>query len=391
MNRRFAKMGQIVLTAVLITAFAAVGAFAGDRAVGSPILKGGMSLSDMKNAKPMPLPKADPMVINSAAGEGAVEYSGEPTFEKGSRGNGIMTPVTIPMPMAEDAADGDEVSVQAYGTKNHPFTTSRVDMMGVRNVSGLYPFRAAGKLYFKFGQNNYICSASLIKKGLILTAAHCVIEWGQGWTNGGHTNFTYVPALFGSTAPYGTWSVTQVYAMNGYVNGTDTCAQAGVICNDDIAVMVVTPQNTAYPGTQTGWFGYGTNGYGFTNTANPLALINQLGYPGSHDSGVKMQRTDSQGYKDPSLANNTMWGSRQTGGSSGGPELVNLGAAAVLDTTATLGSEANWNTVVGVTSWGYTDKALKQQGASPFLSGTNGNIDKLVSAACTAYPAACAP
>jgi hypothetical protein len=42
--------------------------------------------------------------------------------------------------------------------------------------------------------------------------------------------------------------------------------------------------------------------------------------------------------------------------------------------------------VVGVTSWGYDDTSIKQQGASPL---TSGNIVPLMHAACTAVPAAC--
>jgi hypothetical protein len=44
------------------------------------------------------------------------------------------------------------------------------------------------------------------------------------------------------------------------------------------------------------------------------------------------------------------------------------------------------NVVVGVTSWGYIDTAVKEQGASPFLIT---NIQALVTAACTAYPSWC--
>jgi hypothetical protein len=43
--------------------------------------------------------------------------------------------------------------------------------------------------------------------------------------------------------------------------------------------------------------------------------------------------------------------------------------------------------VVGVTSWGYIDPTIKQQGASPF---TSGNITRLVEAACAdARPGTC--
>jgi hypothetical protein len=110
-------------------------------------------------------------------------------------------------------------------------------------------------------------------------------------------------------------------------------------------------------------------------------LINQLGYPVSHDSGNRMQRTDSEGFvgHPTTFAGNTIWGSRQTGGSSGGPELVNLGVAAALSGGVTVGAEANFNTVVGVTSWGYVNQAVKQQGASPF---TSSNIVPLVNTTC---------
>ena len=100
-----------------------------------------------------------------------------------------------------------------------------------------------------------------------------------------------------------------------------------------------------------------------------------------------MQRTDSQGFVDATQSDNTVWGSRQTGGSSGGPELVNLGQAAVLDGVS-LGDGEGYNIVIGVTSWGYTDDVTKEQGASPF---TANNIASLVDTACADFPAACIP
>lgn len=96
-----------------------------------------------------------------------------------------------------------------------------------------------------------------------------------------------------------------------------------------------------------------------------------------------MQRTDSQAFVS-SLAGNSVWGSGQTGGSSGGPEVANLGVVGSLSTP--LGSEASANIVVGVTSWGYVSSAIKQQGASPF---TSTNIVPLVNAACAASNPAC--
>jgi V8-like Glu-specific endopeptidase len=305
---------------------------------------------------------------------------GEPGYAPGARGTGERNPVTLPPEAAWDEwldpEDDGGVGSQEYGTANHPYTTMRVDLSG-NTESKSYPYRAAGKLYFKIGSSSYVCSASLIKRGLVVTAAHCVAEFGKQRM---YTGFQFVPAKYDNLAPYGTWNGQSAYVMTSYYRGTDSCATRGVVCANDVAVIRLAPQGNAFPGTATGWLGYGWNGYGLT--PNNLALVNQLGYPVSHDSGNRMQRTDSQGFVSASSSNNTVWGSRQTGGSSGGPELVNLGIMPALSTP--LGSEADANVVIGVTSWGYTSASVKQQGASPF---TSSNIVPLVSAACSGQAA----
>ncbi|MFZ1427932.1 MAG: hypothetical protein WAS21_14300, partial [Geminicoccaceae bacterium] len=186
------------------------------------------------------------------------------------------------------------------------------------------------------------------------------------------------------TAPYGTWTARSATVLTSYFNGTDSCAVRGVVCQNDVAVITLNAQGGAYPGTTTGYLGYGWNGYSYNSSGQ--VLINQLGYPVALDSGALMERTDSQGFTSASNSNNTVMGSLQTGGSSGGPWAVNLGIAPSLNGTS-FGTGANHNIVVGVTSWGYVSTAIKQQGASRF---TTSNITVLVNAACSATPAACA-
>ncbi len=332
-------------------------------------------------AKPMPLPmsSAAPVAI---AGNAAAPSFGPAGNSQGSVGSGVMSPVNLGGSSA--FASAAAVTPQEFGTSNHPFTTSRVDLATTpaNYISSRYPYRAAGKLYFRIGAASYVCSASLIKRGVIVTAAHCVTKFG-GTLPRWYSSWQFVPAKYNALAPYGVWNASAPRVMTSYYNGTDACSQAGVICRNDVAVLTIVPQNRVYPGTAVGWLGYGWNGYGFTPTN--LALINQLGYPVSHDAGLMMQRTDSQGFVS-TMVSNTVWGSRQTGGSSGGPEVVNLGTGAVLSGGVLLGSEPQFNTVVGVTSWGYTNQAVKQQGASAFVST---NIVALVNAACAATPAAC--
>lgn len=344
------------------------------------------SIDDMAGAQAMPLPTVDFIPADAALEGAAQKRTGTPGSAPGHRGTGEQSPVRVPRDDASesDVSLGDPgagIAPQEYGTANHPYTTARVDTSS-NNVSKTYPYRAAGKLYFKDGSSSFVCSGALIKRGVVATAAHCVSAFGKKRF---YTNFQFVPAKYNNLAPYGVWNGEKAIVRASYFNGTDTCAPSspGVICQNDVAVIRLRAQSAKYPGTSTGWLGYGWNGYGFT--PNNLALINQLGYPVSHDSGNIMQRTDSQGFvAGSSLAGNTVWGSRQTGGSSGGPEVVNLGINGALSTP--LGSEANANTIVGTTSWGYTSGTVKQQGASPFLST---NIVTLVNSACASNNPAC--
>jgi hypothetical protein len=138
-----------------------------------------------------------------------------------------------------------------------------------------------------------------------------------------------------------------------------------------------------YPGSATGWYAYGYDGYGFSGSG--LTQITQIGYPACLDNGALMERNDSYGYMSATQANNTLIGSLMCGGSSGGPWLVNFGVTPVLSGT-TPGTAANANVVVGVSSWGYNGTLPKEMGASPF---TSGNIVTLVNAVCAAAPAAC--
>ena len=139
-------------------------------------------------------------------------------------GSGKQTPVTLPssnVPSVqfEENEENGEIAPQEYGTGKIPYTTSRVDLGTSNVVSKLYPYSAAGKLYFKNGTTTYVCSASLIKRGVIVTAAHCVAAFGQKRF---YSSFQFVPAQFGSTAPYGTWNWASAKVLTSYYNGTDS-------------------------------------------------------------------------------------------------------------------------------------------------------------------------
>lgn len=273
---------------------------------------------------------------------------------------------------------GSKVDTRASGSSTAPYTTKRVEASSnAFSVSNVYvpvssrPYSPTGKLYFSFQGLTYVCSASLIRKGVLVTAAHCVHDYGLG-DNGWHSNFVWCPALTSSqNGPYGCYSASNPRIANVYKNGTDTCSQKGVVCNNDLATLIVAPKNNVYAGTTVGTYGWSWNAYAFKSSTFlgnvKVAQITQLGYPQAFDSGVKMQRTDAVGwYSQSGDLKNIQIGSAQTGGSSGGPWIVNFGVDPSIDTTkASLGDEPV-QYVAGVTSYGATTKGYNRQGASFF-------------------------
>jgi len=331
---------------------------------------------DFVNARPMPLPRA-PGPIDMVP---SLEDLGTPGFSEGAVGNGRTNPITLAVRKISDQDGNMEgpLGPDEFGTGHQPFSTARADLSPTA-TNTQYPYRASGKLFFQIGTDNFLCSASMIKRGVVVTAAHCVANHGQ---NQVYHNWHFVPGYRLGVAPFGNWTVHRAFVTTGYLHGTDNCAVAGVVCPDDVAVLVLNPQNGAYVGTQTGWYSYGVNGFGFSNG---ITHVTQIGYPLCLDTGERMERNDSQGIVSASMSSNTIIGSLMCGGSSGGPWLINFGLRPTL-TGNINGSAFKANTVVGVTGWDYTDPTVKQMGASPFRST---NIGALVTAACNSTPAAC--
>ena len=371
---------------------------------GVKVAPGNTNRIDFVNARAFVLPQAPDSVavqaeqdlITNLVNRFQVSAATDSGQVAGSEGDGLaLNAVEIESPSEVlDTQVGGGIESQEHGTSNHPFSTAKADL---RNLNGtahptnnLYPYSPSGKLFFNIGSSTFVCSASLIKRGVVVTAAHCVARYGARQF---YSNWRFVPGHrngVGNTPPSpGIWTVSQAWVPTAYFAGAaGQCAATapGVVCKDDVAVLELTRKTTIpnFPGTLTGWYGYGWNRFGFTSAG--LTHITQTGYPVGLDSGQFMQRNDSQGFvAGSSLVNNTIIGSLMTGGSSGGPWVLNFGIRPAL-TGATNGTAPNSNIVVGVTSWGYTSLAIKQQGASPF---TSTNIVPLVSSACAGADPRC--
>ena len=298
----------------------------------------------------------------------------------------------VNVPKMGRSISSEVVAPTNYGKKKYSYTTAVVKPLSspkkkdLNNVAtSARPYLTAGKLWMRKGGSWYICSGSLIGKGLVVTAAHCIADWGGG-TDGLASTVYFIPAAtknntYGASAgPIGSWSVKSMTYPTCYINGTCENTSSGVISSNDIALLVLAGEVSNLPYAKgAGIYGYGWNGYGFTTgnsyiaRSKKLGQITQLGYPGalgdsSRNRGGAMIRTDSMAvyYQPKRNVKNFIWGSQQTGGSSGGPEITNFGREPNISSSAYKGLRKNRNVVVGTTSWGFTDSQQQVQGASWF-------------------------
>ncbi|MFM8927229.1 MAG: trypsin-like serine peptidase [Rhodoluna sp.] len=312
----------------------------------------GRSNSELLNLKPFrnSLRAPDPSQIRQDTRLPSLNPGGKPGMAEGRSAN--RDPVSS--------------STRAFGSFGIPFTSSRVQAgpgssavapSSQAYLSSTYPYRAIGRLTFSQGY----CSASLIRSGILLTAAHCIQSFGSGPST--NTNFQFIPAFWsnGSTvlSPYGTWFAKAILRPATWANGTDPGTDAARL--NDLALIALAPQNGLFVGQRTGYLGYAWNNYSFISSTRAgmlsVAELHTLGYPFLLDSGKVMQMTSGPSYLTTvGTALQIQQGSSFTGGSSGGPWIANyLFAYPAFAGGARPGAAGAPNRVVGVTSWGSAD------------------------------------
>lgn len=301
-----------------------------------------------------------------------------PDTDAGSNVKGAKVRDTI---IVESPGD---IGVRAFGSFGIPYTTTRVQdgnqsaagTTSANRLSTTYPYRTIGKLWFSAGY----CSASLIRRSVIVTAAHCIQRFGTGSST--YSGFTFRPGHYGAAgataaqiAPYGTWYWIRFVRPASWANGTDI--GIGSARDNDLAVIALGKNGLGqFVGDRVGYMGYGWNNYSFVTSSKTgnqhTAAVSTLGYPALMDSGAIMQRTDGPSYTTALGGAGQLWqGSNLTGGSSGGPWVVNFRSrTAVLSGGAVPGTSSNI-VVVGVTSWGSSDPNVpKDNWSSQFRQNT---------------------
>jgi hypothetical protein len=165
------------------------------------------------------------------------------------------------------------------------FTTGRVSPDAALTT---YPYSAAGKLFFtdpKTNQN-FVCSASVLRPRIVVTAGHCVTKPSTNAANRYFfTNFLFVPAFNNGAAPFGSWTSRQQWVLNAWHNSSGSVPNPG-----DVAFLIMNDRvvagQTRKIGEVTGWFGYATSSL----VKNHVTM---LGYPCNLDACQRLQATNA--------------------------------------------------------------------------------------------------
>ena len=205
---------------------------------------------------------------------------------------------------------------------------------------------AQAKMFFTQGASNFVCSASTIGQDAVWTAAHCLSNGAGAFS----TNVLFCPSYDnGVNAQSGCWgadslTVSSVFHSTGdgdYDIGGANASNTGTIRNQTI-------------GSFTGWLGIAY----VATTGSELFNANWIsfGYPQAAPfNGLKIHVcASSLGYQDawtPGNVESKSIGCDMTGGSSGGPWILNMVRPAQIGGTPPPGLP---NTVFGHNGWRHT-------------------------------------
>lgn len=294
-----------------------------------------------RDAQPMPLadidfatPAAEPEEFTAPSGPAVSAAGRAPSLRvRPDLKNRLFEPW-------EDALDPlASISETASGSAGAYFTSARLVPV-TADLS--YPYSTVGKLFFTIpGRGEFYCSASVLRKRVVLTAAQCLHSGTS--SPGFYTNFRFVPAYRNATAPFGTWGWSLVVVNSTWTTGggrLPNAADYGVIEIQDQTVNGTVRRL----GDVVGFLGYQTQ-----RLRPNHAHI--LGYSSTFDSGERVHQVTAQAFRAASQAN-AEYGSDLRNGSAGGPLIQDFG------------DNANLVKVIGVLSYFNTATGIKVQGAS---------------------------
>jgi len=236
-----------------------------------------------------------------------------------------------------------------------------------------FPYAVVGKLFFEIpGVGPRFCSAAVIARRLIVTAAQC-IHSGTPFP-GFFTDLVFAPAYRDGEA-FGFWPATAATLPTSWVNGG-----GGLPHPNDFAVIeldeILVDGSFERIGDLLGWLGWKLN-------ALKKNHVHMLGYPENLDGGEVMHQVTAQIKKHTLATNSSTAGSDMRGGAGGGPWIQNFGFRSVGQQVP--GGDGSFNQVVGVTSFVTLPNSQKLVGSSML----NATFSSVFNNACNRQPGNC--
>ncbi|MBE9572286.1 MAG: trypsin-like serine protease [Proteobacteria bacterium] len=254
-------------------------------------------------------PVGETVVFPSSPGEMGAKYSTTP-FEVNDT---EIEPQTYP-------------SDAAY---SYPFPFTRLEVFNVkRGAYRKFPYRTIGQLFFYIpGLGSARCTASVAQEKWVWTAGHCVVSPPENW----HTNFTFRPGARKTKKPFGTWKWdNDTVSLVGW-------SSDGYLCYDIGAVRFKKKKF----GTKRKTLAQRVGHLGFMYGASREQHWNEFGYPAASPfDGTKLIQSQSSIGEDDTLTDPSAdcgdpgaplpigVGNDMTGGSSGGPWIVDFSGEA---------------------------------------------------------------
>jgi len=215
---------------------------------------------------------------------------------------------------SESASADPQLTTYVY-----PFDRYQVLTYLYYNPFRLAPYIAIGKLFFNLSGTDYVCSASVIRPHLLITARHCIYSYSSAaWA----TNIAFYPGYISGANSYlgGVWIARALRTWTSNAAGQQYdigFIQTFNLNRTSCAPGIGNPQIENY----TGYLGYSYDG------SYAQRQWETFGYPqGAPFNGTRMiECSTSTGQLNVGGETNTVEvGCDMTGGSSGGPWLMSF-------------------------------------------------------------------
>lgn len=213
------------------------------------------------------------------------------------------------------------------------------------------PKKTVGKVFFTLGGSDYVCSGNSVSAtndSVVTTAGHCVNEGPGDFA----TNFVFVPAYENGDAPYGKWEASDLATSTAWKNSGDI--------NNDVGFAVMKANGEGKKLAEV----VGSTGIEF-NAARGQNYTS-YGYPAASPfDGESLYSCSGKAGPDDIQSGHTTQGITcdMTGGSSGGPWLLDNGNQNSINSYGYNGVEKMFGPYYGDVAQQVYDSAAKASNA----------------------------